>query len=92
MKTLRHFLLWVPPILLAGIFLGGLFWEENLKVNLVDHKLIAISFLLVFFYLLNRWIDLSEKNYLASKHLEKDSHHYQEIHFLDKDCPAEKKK
>ncbi|GAP13679.1 hypothetical protein LARV_01434 [Longilinea arvoryzae] len=92
MKTLRVLLGWAPPIILAGIFLGGLFWEEKLKINLTDHKLVAIGFLLIFFYLLNRWIDLSERNYLASRNLNKDDDHYLEIHFLDEESRSEKSK
>lgn len=92
MKTLRVLLGWVPPIILAGIFLGGLFWEEKQKITLMDHKLVAIGFLLIFFYLLNRWIDLSERNYLASRNLNKNDDQYLEIHFMDEDNCSEKSK
>ncbi len=92
MNSLRKLLYWVPPVVLAGIFLGGLFWEEKLKVNLVNHKLIAIAFLLIFFYSLNRWIDLSERDYLTFKYLEKNGKQYQEIRFTDVDGNLENKK
>jgi hypothetical protein len=67
MKILRLISRWISLYLLVGIFFVALFWEENLKVNLFFHKIIAIGLLLLFGLLTVRWVDHHKENFLVSQ-------------------------
>ena len=91
MKTLNSILRWAPLYVLVGILLAALIWEERLQINPSDHTLLAAGFLVIFFLLVNTWIDFNEAYFLAI--------HYEEIqkekpaisYFLSTGIPSEEK-
>jgi hypothetical protein len=77
MKFIQGLLRWGMLYLLVILMLGASFWVEDLNVLPVDHTILFIVILAIFFVLVNLWVTFHESNLLVSqsylKQLEKKS-------------------
>lgn len=72
MKTLHLFLRWGSLYLLVILMIGLAIWENGLPISPIDHTLLLIGILGVFFFSLNSWITHHDTNFLVSQtYLEK---------------------
>lgn len=90
MKILRLISRWISLYLLVGIFFVALFWEENLKVNLFFHKIIAVAILLSFCYLIIQWVNHHKENFLVSQDYRIQDTPQLRNHFKDHNDVSEK--
>ncbi|MCE5209405.1 MAG: hypothetical protein LLG42_13970 [Chloroflexi bacterium] len=67
MNIIRSLYRWGTLYILVGVFMGALFWEENLNTKPGDHTLLAFGIVFGFGFLLNRWITHHEANFLVSQ-------------------------
>lgn len=67
MNIIRSLYRWGTLHLLTGVFIAAFFWEENLDIKPGDHILLATGILFGFGFVLNRWINHHETNFLVSE-------------------------
>ena len=65
MKILYSLYRWGTLYFLVGLMTASLFWEEKLRVKLIDHQLLAIGILIGSLFLLDGWIIRHPANFLV---------------------------
>jgi hypothetical protein len=58
---------WIALLVINGGLVVGLFWLEGLKIRPVEHTLLSIALIVVFWLLLNEWITNHEIGLLVDK-------------------------
>ncbi len=68
MKIIRIFYSLIAPIIISGLLVIGIGWEESLDLEIAEHRLIGLFFIAAFLWLMNRWTSCFEQYTVRTNH------------------------